>query len=96
MGETWRPTSREGQTLRVSGNRVLRRIFGSKKDDVIVGWRKLYNDGFRNMYYLSNIFTMIKSKEDVMGRECSTYRGEGECIQGLGWKARRTQTIRKI
>jgi hypothetical protein len=96
MGGSWSQTLREGYRLRVSENRVLRRIFGSKKDEVIVGWRKLYNDGFRNMYSLPNIFTMIKSTENEMGRAYSTYGGEGECIQGLGWKASRTQITRKI
>jgi hypothetical protein len=50
----------------------------------------LYNDGFRNMYSLPNIFTMIKSTDDEMVRACSTYGVEEE------WKARRTQTTRKI
>jgi hypothetical protein len=37
---------REERGLRVSENRVLRRIFGPKRDEVIGGWRKLRSEGF--------------------------------------------------
>jgi hypothetical protein len=46
-------------------NKVLRRIFGPKRDEVTRGWRKLHND---------------QVKEDKMGRACSTNGGEEECI----------------
>jgi hypothetical protein len=42
--ETWSLTVREEHKLRVFKNRVLRRIFGPKRDGVTVGWRKLYNE----------------------------------------------------
>jgi hypothetical protein len=42
--ETWTLTLREEHRLRVFENRVLRRIFGSKKDEVTGGWRKLHNE----------------------------------------------------
>jgi hypothetical protein len=42
-------------------NRVLRRIFGSKRDEETGEWRKLYNDALHNLY-LSNIIRMIKSR----------------------------------
>jgi hypothetical protein len=41
--ETWSLTVREEHRLRVFENRVLRRIFGPKRDDVIGEWRKLHN-----------------------------------------------------
>jgi hypothetical protein len=41
--EAWCLTLMEGHRLRVFENRVLRRIFGPKRDEVIVGWRKLRN-----------------------------------------------------
>jgi hypothetical protein len=41
-------------------NRVLRRIFGPKRDEVIGGWRKLHNEELHNLYYLPSIITMIK------------------------------------
>jgi hypothetical protein len=42
-------------------NRVLRRIFGPKGDDVTGDWRKLHNDEFRNLYSSSGIIRMITS-----------------------------------
>jgi hypothetical protein len=41
--ETWSLTLREVDRLRVFENRVLRRIFGPKRDEVTGGWRKLHN-----------------------------------------------------
>jgi hypothetical protein len=41
--ETWSLTLREEHKLKVFENRVLRRIFGSKRDGVMGGWRKLHN-----------------------------------------------------
>jgi hypothetical protein len=40
--ETWSLTLREEHRLRVFGNRVLKRIFGPKRDEVTGGWRKLH------------------------------------------------------
>ena len=42
--ETWSLTLREGHRLRVFENRVLRRIFGAKRDGVTGEWRKLHNE----------------------------------------------------
>jgi hypothetical protein len=42
--ETWSGTIREEQRLRVFENRVLRRIFIPKRDEVTGGWRKLHNE----------------------------------------------------
>jgi hypothetical protein len=41
-------------------NRVLRRIFGSKRDEVTGGCRKLYNEELHNLYSSPNIIRMIK------------------------------------
>jgi hypothetical protein len=43
-------------------NRVLRRIFGPKRDDVITKWRKLHNEELNDLYSLPNIFLVIKSR----------------------------------
>jgi PAS domain-containing protein len=43
-------------------NRVLRRIFGSKRDEVTGGWRKLYNEELHNLYTSPSIIRMIKSR----------------------------------
>jgi hypothetical protein len=50
----------EERRLRVFENRVLRRIFGQKKDEVIGNWRKLRNEEFHNLYSSPNIIRMIK------------------------------------
>jgi hypothetical protein len=59
MSETWSLTLREEHRLRVFENRVLKRIFGSKRDEVTGGWRKLYED-VRNLYPSPSIMRMIK------------------------------------
>jgi hypothetical protein len=43
-------------------NRVLRRIFGPKRDEVTGDWRKLHNEELHNLYSLPNIIRMIKSR----------------------------------
>jgi hypothetical protein len=43
-------------------NRVLRRIFGPKRDEVTGGWRKLHNEELHNLYSSPNIIGMIKSR----------------------------------
>jgi hypothetical protein len=49
---------REG--LRVIENRVLRRIFGPKRDEVTGGWRKLHNEELRDLYSSPSIIRIIK------------------------------------
>jgi hypothetical protein len=53
---------REGHTLRMFENRLLRRIFKLKGDEVMGGWRKLHNEELHDLYSLSSIIRMIKSK----------------------------------
>jgi hypothetical protein len=38
--------------LEVSENRLLRRIFGSKREEVVGGWRRLHNEELHNLYLL--------------------------------------------
>jgi hypothetical protein len=47
--ETWSLTLREEHRLRVFEDRVLRRIFGPKRDEVTGGWRKLHNEELRQV-----------------------------------------------
>jgi hypothetical protein len=44
-------------------NRVLRRIFGWKRDEVTGGWTELHNEELHNLYSLPNIIIMIKSRK---------------------------------
>jgi hypothetical protein len=48
--------------LRVFENRVLRRIFGPKRDELTGGWRKLHNEELQNLYSSPSIIRMIKSR----------------------------------
>ena len=48
--------------MRVFENRVLRRVFGSKRDEVTGEWRKLHNEEHRDLYSLRNIVRVVKSR----------------------------------
>jgi hypothetical protein len=60
--ETWSLTLREEHRLRVLENRVLRRIFGLKRDEVSGEWRKLHNEELRDLYPSPGINRIIKSR----------------------------------
>jgi hypothetical protein len=60
--QAWSLTLRVEYRLRVFENRMLRRIFQPKRDEIIGGWRKLHNEGLHNLYSSPNIIRMIKSR----------------------------------
>jgi hypothetical protein len=66
---------REERRLRVFENMVLRRIFGTKRDEVTEKWRKLHNEELNDLYSSPNTGRVIIEKNE-MGRACSTYVGE--------------------
>jgi hypothetical protein len=53
--ETWSLILREEHKLRVFVNGVLRRIFGSKRDEVTGEWRKLHNKELRDLYTVHQV-----------------------------------------
>ena len=61
--ETWSLTLREERRLRVFENRVLRRIFGPKGDDVTGEWRKLHNEELNDLYCSPDIVRGSNRKE---------------------------------
>jgi len=61
--ETWSLTLREERRLRASENRVLRRIFGPKRDEVKREWKKLYNEELNDLYCSPNIVRVKKSRK---------------------------------
>jgi len=60
--ETWPLTKREESGLKVTENRVLRRIFGPKRDEVTGEWRKLHNEELNNLYCSPSIVRVIISR----------------------------------
>jgi hypothetical protein len=74
-------------------NRVLRRIFGPKRDEVTVEWRKLHNEELRDLYSSPSIIRIIKSRRRWMshvarmGEKRNAYRllvGKPEGKRPLG------------
>jgi hypothetical protein len=55
-------TLREERELRVFENRVLRRMFGTKRDEVTGGWRKLHEEELHNLYSSPSVIRMIKTR----------------------------------
>jgi hypothetical protein len=60
--ETWSVTLREEHRLGVFGNRVLRGMFGPKRDEVTGEWRKLHNGELCNLYSSPDIVRQIKAR----------------------------------
>jgi hypothetical protein len=75
-------------------NRVLRRIFGPKRDEVTGGWRKLHNEELRDLYSLSSIIRIIKSRRMRWAGHVTLMRGRGMCI-GYWWESQRERTTMK-
>jgi hypothetical protein len=96
--ETWSLTLREELRLGVFGNRVLRRIFGPKRDEVTGDWRKLHDEELNDLYS-PNIVRAIKSRSmrwvgrlARMGKRRGVYRvlvGKPEEKRPLGRPRRR-------
>ena len=58
---------REERRLRVFENRLIRGIFGPKRDEVTGEWRKLHNEELNDLYSSPNIVQVIKLRRDVRG-----------------------------
>ena len=65
-------------------SRVLRRIFGLRRDEVTGEWRKLHNEELNDLYSLPNIFSGDQIEKNEMAGACSVYGGEERLIQGFG------------
>jgi hypothetical protein len=79
--ETWSLTLREEHSLRVFEKRVLRKIFGPKRNEVTGGWRKLHYEELHNLYCSPSIIRIIKSRRmrwaghvERMGPKRNAYR----------------------
>jgi hypothetical protein len=60
--ESWSLILREEHRLRVCEKRMLKRIFGPKRDEVTGSWRKLHNEELHNLYSSPRIIRMAKSR----------------------------------
>jgi hypothetical protein len=86
--ETWSQILREDHRLRVFENKVLRRIFGPKRDEVTGEWRKFHNKGLHDLYSSPSIIRIIKSRRmRLAGHEARVGR-RGTRI-GCWWESQR-------
>ena len=65
-------------------NRVLRGIFGPKRDEVRGEWRKLHSEGLSDLYCSLNIFGVIKSRRMKWARHVA-HMGIGQVYTGFWW-----------
>jgi hypothetical protein len=73
------PTLREEHRLRKFEKRVLRRIFGPKRNEVSGGWRKLHNEELHNLYSSPSIIRMIKSRRMRWARHVARMEKRTAC-----------------
>jgi hypothetical protein len=79
--ETWSLKLREEHKPKIFENKLLRRIFGPKRDEGRGGWRKLHNEELHNLYSSPSIIKMINSRRTRlaghvarMGPKMNAYR----------------------
>jgi hypothetical protein len=75
---------REERRLRVFDNRVLRRVFGPKRDEVTKEWKRLYNEELNDLYSSPNIVWVITSRRMRWEGHVARMGGEERRIQGIG------------
>jgi hypothetical protein len=75
---------REERKLRVFENRVLRRIFGPRRDEVTGEWRNLHNDELNDLYSSPNIVRAITSRRIVWAGHVARM-GRVEIYTGFWW-----------
>jgi hypothetical protein len=86
--ETWSLALREEHRMRVFENRVLRRIFGSKRDEVNEEWKKLHSGELHNLYSSPNIIRQAKSRRMRWARHVARMERREKCA-GFCWEGPR-------
>jgi hypothetical protein len=84
--ETWLLTLREEHRLRVLENRVLRRLFEPKRDEVTGWWRKLHNEKLNNLYSSPHIVWVIQSRMRWVGHVACMLVVKGEVHTKFWWE----------
>jgi hypothetical protein len=90
--ETWYLTLREEHRLRVFTNRVLRRVFGPKRDEVTGKWRNLHSEEPHILYSSPNIVRQIKSRRMKWAGHV-VHMGQEKSVQGFGGKAQEKRPL---
>jgi hypothetical protein len=81
---TWSLTLREERRQRVFENRVLRSVFGPKRDEVTGEWRKQHNEELNDLYSLPNIARVVKSRRMRWARHVARM-GEDSGVHRCWW-----------
>jgi len=65
-------------------NRVLRRIFGPKRDEATGEWSRLHNEELSDLYSSPNTIRVIKTRRMEWAGHVAGYGGQKRCMQGFG------------
>jgi hypothetical protein len=76
-------------------NKALRRIFGSKRGEIMGGWGKLHNKEFHNLYSSPNIIRMIRSRRMRWAGNTACIGEKRNAYRFLVGKAKKKETSRK-
>jgi len=68
-------------------NRVLRRVFGPKRDEVTGEWRKPHNEELNDLHSLPSIVRVVKSRRMRWAGHVARMGGGERCAQGVGGEA---------
>jgi hypothetical protein len=86
--ETWSLTLKEEHRLKVFENRVLRRIFGPKREEVTGEWRKLRNEELHDLYSSTSTIRIMKSRRMRWTGHVARMGRKGTRI-GCSWESQR-------
>jgi hypothetical protein len=89
--ETWSFTAGKKHKLRVCKNKVLRKIYGPKRE-VGGDWRRLHNEELHNFYASPDVVRVMKSRKMIRVAHLSSMRNS---YKNFGWQTGREETLGK-